>query len=230
MEHVIRMTSRDDDLTRRDFVAVTVAAAGLHGVLAEAEPVNGPAGISASYFLTINGQRHDFQLEPRVTLLDLLRERIGLTGTKKGCDHGQCGACTVLVDGVRITSCLALAIAQQGKQIATIEGLRAGEELHPLQSAFIEYDGFQCGFCTSGQICSAVGMLREARSGMPSAVTLAAERRPVKQGAIVLDEDEIRERMSGNICRCGAYPNIVAAIQAVDRNGHTEGAPEKERR
>ena len=199
-----------------------MAAASLYGALAEAEPTNAPADATAHYSLTINGLRHDFQLEPRVTLLDLLRERIRLTGTKKGCDHGQCGACTVLIDGIRVNSCLTLAIAQQGKQITTIEGLASGENLHPLQSAFIEYDGFQCGFCTSGQICSAVAMLREARSGMPSAVTLASGRAPAKQNGVVLDNDEVRERMAGNICRCGAYPNIVAAIQAVERNGHTE--------
>ena len=129
----------------------------------------------------------------------------------------------MLVDGVRVNSCLTLAIAQDGKQITTIEGLASGEELHPVQAAFIEYDGFQCGFCTSGQICSAVGMLKEARSGMPSTVTFASGHVAAKPDATTLNDDEIRERMAGNICRCGAYPNIVAAIQAVARNGRSEG-------
>ena len=196
----------DDDFTRRDFLGATVAAATLYGTEADAAPA--PPD-TLRYTLTINGGRHDLDLEPRVTLLDLLRERLALVGTKKGCDHGQCGACTVLSDGVRINSCLTLAITQDGKQITTIEGLASGEQLHPMQAAFLENDGFQCGFCTSGQICSAVAMLREAQAGMPSAVTLAT----ATHGE--LTDDEIRERMAGNICRCGAYPNIVAAIQAV---------------
>jgi xanthine dehydrogenase YagT iron-sulfur-binding subunit len=193
------MTSHDDDITRREFVGATVAAASLCGAIAEiaeAAPSSGATG-AARYSLLINGQRHELILEARVTLLDLLRERLHLTGTKKGCDHGQCGACTVLVDGVRVNSCLTLAITQDGRQITTIEGLASGDQLHPMQAAFIEYDGFQCGFCTSGQICSAVGMLKEPHSG-------------------ALSEDQIRERMSGNICRCGAYPNIVAAIKSVE--------------
>ena len=200
---------RDDsahDLTRRDFVAVTaITAASLSaGLLDAATP--GPG--TSAYSLIINGSKHDLHTEPRVTLLDLLRERLHLTGTKKGCDHGQCGACTVLADGVRINSCLTLAIAQQGKQITTIEGLATGENLHPLQAAFIERDAFQCGFCTSGQICSAAGMLREFQAGTPSAVT-----EPGRQAEF--SDAEIRERMAGNICRCGAYPNIVAAIRDV---------------
>jgi xanthine dehydrogenase YagT iron-sulfur-binding subunit len=201
-----------DDLTRRQFVEVTVAAASLHGTTAEAEPAAAPPETS-HYSLTINGQRHDFHLEPRVTLLDLLRERLHLTGTKKGCDHGQCGACTVLVDGTRVNSCLVLAITADGKQITTIEGFASGEVLHPLQAAFIEHDGLQCGFCTSGQICSAAGMLKEAQAGMPSAISLGTG----KPAPITLSDDEIRERMAGNLCRCGAYPNIVAAVRAVDQ-------------
>jgi xanthine dehydrogenase YagT iron-sulfur-binding subunit len=189
------MPGHDDDITRREFVGATAATAALYGAIAEAAPV-GASGGTANYALTINGERHDLQLEPRVTLLDLLRERLHLTGTKKGCDHGQCGACTVLVDGVRVISCLTLAVTQEGRQITTIEGLASGGTLHPMQAAFIEYDGFQCGFCTSGQICSAVAMLNEPRTGP-------------------LTDDQIRERMSGNICRCGAYPNIVAAIKSV---------------
>ena len=159
--------------------------------------------------LVINGQSHQMRLDPRTTLLDALREHLALTGTKKGCDHGQCGACTVLLDGHRINSCLTLAVMHDGQSVTTIEGLASGDKLHPMQAAFLEHDGFQCGYCTCGQIVSAVGMIEESRKGMPSHVTgdLAA---PVK-----LDGEEIRERMSGNICRCGAYANIVAAIHQV---------------
>jgi xanthine dehydrogenase YagT iron-sulfur-binding subunit len=158
----------------------------------------------ASYFekaplqLEVNGIKHDLNIEPRVTLLDLLREQLGLTGTKKGCDHGQCGACTVHVDGRRINSCLTLAIMQQGKKVTTIEGLAKGDDLHPMQEAFIKHDGFQCGYCTPGQIMSAVACVREGHAD---------------------SEDEIREFMSGNICRCGAYPNIVKAIMDVKQKG-----------
>ena len=140
-------------------------------------------------------------------MLDALREHLALTGSKKGCDHGQCGACTVLIDGRRINSCLTLAVMHDGQSITTIEGLAEGDRLHPLQAAFVEHDGFQCGYCTSGQICSAVGMLTESRNGMPSYVT-----EDLTQPAQLTDA-EIRERMSGNICRCAAYPNIVAAIK-----------------
>src|SRR5437868_2940108 len=144
--------------------------------------------------LVVNDHEHRFSLEPRVTLLDALRERLGLTGTKKGCDHGQCGACTVHVDGRRVLSCLTLAASVDGRSITTIEGLARDDRLHPLQQAFIDHDGFQCGYCTSGQIMSAVALLRE----------------PCGPG-----DDDVRECMSGNICRCGAYPGIVAAVQAV---------------
>ena len=163
--------------------------------------------------LDVNGRTYDLSLDPRTSLLDALREHLALTGTKKGCDHGQCGACTVLLEGRRINACLTLAVMHDGQPIETIEGLADGEALHPLQAAFIEHDGFQCGYCTSGQICSAVGMLRESRMGMPSYVTAdLAQARPE------LTDAEIRERMSGNICRCSAYPNIVAAIrQAAER-------------
>ena len=156
--------------------------------------------------LTVNGEEHRLEVDTRTTLLDLLREQLGLTGSKKGCDHGQCGACTVLIDGRRANSCLALAVAHQGATVTTIEGL-AEDELHPVQAAFVAHDALQCGYCTPGQICSAVGMLEEARAGWPSAVTadLGAER-------AALVPDEIRERMNGNLCRCGAYANIVAAI------------------
>ncbi len=160
--------------------------------------------------LTINGREHRLELDPRTTVLDLLRDQLALTGTKKGCDHGQCGACTVLVNGERRNSCLMLAVMQQGKEITTIEGIAHGGELHPVQEAFIKHDGFQCGYCTPGQICSAVAMLQEVRSGAPSFVT---ETVGEPQATIQLTDDEIRERMSGNICRCGAYPGIVAAIR-----------------
>jgi xanthine dehydrogenase YagT iron-sulfur-binding subunit len=161
--------------------------------------------------LTINGERHSLTLDTRTSLLDLLRERLDLTGSKKGCDHGQCGACTVLIDGRRANACLALAVTLEGAEVTTIEGLARDGELHPLQRAFVDHDGFQCGYCTPGQICSAIGMLDEVERGWPSYATpdVAAEPR--------LAPEEIRERMSGNICRCGAYPNIVAAIEEVAR-------------
>src|SRR5258708_3638974 len=158
--------------------------------------------------LRVNGKDYTLELDSRVTLLDVLREHLALTGSKKGCDHGQCGACTVLIDGRRINSCLTLAVMHDGQSVTTIEGLAHGEMLHPLQAAFVEHDGFQCGYCTSGQICSAVGMLSESRSGMPSYVT-----EDLAQAQPALTDAEIRERMSGNICRCAAYPNIVAAIK-----------------
>jgi xanthine dehydrogenase YagT iron-sulfur-binding subunit len=163
----------------------------------------------ASLTLLINGEEHSLELDTRTSLLDLLREHLGLTGTKKGCDHGQCGACTVLIDGRRANACLALAVAHGGAEIVTIEGLAQNGSLHALQAAFVEHDAFQCGYCTPGQICSAIGMLDEFEAGWPSYVSrdVAAEPR--------LDAHEIRERMSGNICRCGAYPNIVAAIEEV---------------
>src|SRR3979490_915605 len=158
--------------------------------------------------LQINGHLHSLTLDPRTTLLDALREHLALTGSKKGCDHGQCGACTVLIDGRRINSCLTLAVMHDGQSVTTIEGLAAGDHLHPMQAAFVEHDGFQCGYCTSGQICSAIGMLTESRRGMPSHVT-----ENLTHPAAELTDAEIRERMSGNICRCAAYPNIVAAIK-----------------
>ena len=169
---------------------------------------NEPPPPSVSFELQINGRSHSMTLDPRTTLLDALREHLTLTGSKKGCDHGQCGACTVLIEGRRINSCLTLAVMHDGQSITTIEGLALGDDLHPLQAAFVEHDGFQCGYCTSGQICSAIGMLAERHSGMPSYVT-----EDLTKSAAVLTDTEIRERMSGNICRCAAYPNIVAAIK-----------------
>jgi xanthine dehydrogenase YagT iron-sulfur-binding subunit len=161
-------------------------------------------------YIRINGERHELEIDTRTSLLDLLREHLGLTGAKKGCDHGQCGACTILIDGRRANACLALAVAHDDAEIVTIEGLAEDGELHPLQRAFIEHDAFQCGYCTPGQICSAVGMLDEADAGWPSFVTA-----DVAAGDVELDGPEIRERMSGNICRCGAYANIVPAIEDV---------------
>jgi len=165
----------------------------------------------ATVTVLVNGREESLVLDTRTSLLDLLREHLGLTGAKKGCDHGQCGACTVLIDGLRANACLALAVAHDGAEIVTIEGLADADSPHPLQAAFIEHDAFQCGYCTPGQICSAVGMLGEVEAGWPSYVTEPGAAEPG------LDASEIRERMSGNICRCGAYPNIVAAIEEVSR-------------
>ncbi len=198
---------------RRAVLGTGTAAVFIAGVApgpdAAAGETRGEATVATvTVELHVNGASHRLTLDPRKTLLDALREHLALTGSKKGCDHGQCGACTVLLDGRRINACLTLAVLHDGQPVTTIEGLADGETLHPLQAAFIEYDGFQCGYCTSGQICSAAGMLEESRAGMPSFVTAdLAEPQPP------LTDDEIRERMSGNICRCAAYPNIVAAIR-----------------
>ncbi|MEI5031993.1 2Fe-2S iron-sulfur cluster-binding protein [Streptomyces sp. NPDC020755] len=164
--------------------------------------------------LHVNGDPTTLTVDHRTTVLETLRESFGLTGAKKGCDHGQCGACTVLVDGRRVNSCLLLAVAQDGAAITTVEGLADGESLHPVQRAFVERDALQCGFCTPGQICSAVGMLREAADGHPSHVT-EPDTATEPAAPVALDADEIRERMSGNLCRCGAYPRIVEAIEDV---------------
>ncbi len=206
----------DWKITRRKFIATaSVVTLGVaigvpeNALRAENAATQGniPAG-SATLELTINRQPYKFSLDPRVTLLDLLRENIGLTGTKKGCDHGQCGACTVLVNGRRINSCLSLAVAHDKDSVVTIEGLSSGQQLHPIQEAFLKHDGFQCGYCTPGQICSAVAMLDEVKNGDASLVTADLK----NPGSAGLTPEEIRERMSGNICRCGAYPGIVEAI------------------
>lgn len=168
----------------------------------QAQPTH-PVGI------TINGKLHHLHLDPRTSLLDALREHLHLTGTKKGCDHGQCGACTVLINGRRINSCLTLAVMHEGDSVTTIEGLGTAEKLHPLQAAFVKHDGFQCGYCTPGQICSAVGALKEIRAGIPSHVSIDLN------GPMRPTDPELRERMSGNICRCGAYSNIIAAVREV---------------
>jgi xanthine dehydrogenase YagT iron-sulfur-binding subunit len=170
------------------------------------------SALRSAIILRVNGVTHGIEVDNRTTLLDALREHLDLTGSKKGCDHGQCGACTVLLDGRRANSCLVFAVAAQDADITTIEGLASGEELHPLQQAFIDHDALQCGYCTPGQICSAVAMLGEAASGWPSAV--AAD---LGTECVTLDASEVRERMSGNLCRCGAYANIVPAILDVVR-------------
>jgi xanthine dehydrogenase YagT iron-sulfur-binding subunit len=189
--------------------AAAIIAGGLApGVALADQPVTDAPLQALPVDLRVNNVVHHLTLDPRTSLLDALREHLALTGSKKGCDHGQCGACTVLLDGRRINACLTLAVMHDGQSITTIEGLATGDSLHPLQAAFIEHDGFQCGYCTSGQICSAAGMLAESRAGMPSFVT-----GDLAEAHIPLTDDEIRERMSGNICRCGAYPNIVAAIK-----------------
>lgn len=194
-EPKIVLDESSSDLTRRDAVTVSVGAALtslLPGYLHATPESAATSAIPVT--LNINGHAHSLHLEPRVTLLDALRDHAGLTGTKKGCDHGQCGACTVLVNGERINSCLTLAVMHQHDQITTIEGLATGGQLHPVQAAFIEHDAFQCGYCTPGQICSAVGLINEGHAKT---------------------DDEIREAMAGNICRCGAYPHIVSAVRQV---------------
>ncbi|HLL75358.1 MAG TPA: 2Fe-2S iron-sulfur cluster-binding protein [Pyrinomonadaceae bacterium] len=184
--------------------ALAALATSPEAVFAPAPALENPVRV----ILKVNGATKTLELDSRMVLLDALRERLELTGTKKGCDQGQCGACTVIVDGRRVLSCLTLTATLEGREVTTIEGLAKGDQLHPVQAAFIKYDGFQCGYCTPGQICSAVGMLEEARRGDVSHVTA-----DVTTSTTRLTGDEIRERMSGNICRCGAYPGIVAAIQ-----------------
>ena len=200
-------------LSRRELlIAGAGTAAATVADAAESEVPMSPATPSR-VTLQVNGQAHSVDVDTRTTLLDLLREQLQLTGTKKGCDHGQCGACTVLLDGRRINSCLMLAVMAEGAQVTTIEGLGTPHKLHPLQAAFVRHDGYQCGYCTPGQICSAVGMLDELKRGMPSHVTPDLGARPL------LSADELRERMSGNICRCGAYSNIADAITEVAGGG-----------
>jgi xanthine dehydrogenase YagT iron-sulfur-binding subunit len=197
--------------TRRGFLKTTGAATlalasppSLHDAAAQETPLP-----SERVSLTVNGRRYAVDVDPRTTLLDALREHFGLTGSKKGCDQGQCGACTILVNGQRINSCLALAVMHDGAEIRTIEGLAEEGALDPMQAAFVRHDGFQCGYCTPGQICSAVALLSEHDAGWPSYVTADVATAPA------LTDTEIAERMSGNICRCSAYPNIVAAIREV---------------
>lgn len=218
----------DTGVNRRHFLKlITLAGGGMlaaQSAVAEqlfTKPVSLPSATDLSAVpvengvnvaLKVNGTARKLLVDSRMTLLDTLRERLELTGSKKGCDHGQCGACTVIVDGDRVLSCLTLAASCEGKNVQTIEGLAKGNSLHPVQEAFLKHDGFQCGFCTPGQICSAVALLDEAKKGDASYVTENVRK---KAGPVQLSTEEIRERMSGNLCRCGAYPNIVAAIQEV---------------
>ncbi|KRB61547.1 ferredoxin [Rhizobium sp. Root708] len=199
------------ELSRRNLLISSAATVAVTGVAKAATVQSGGAtmGHTSSVSLKVNGEVRDLEVDNRTSLLDALREHLHLTGTKKGCDHGQCGACTVMVDGRRINSCLSLAIMHDGDQVTTIEGLGQPGNLHPMQAAFVKHDGFQCGYCTPGQICSSVAVLEEIKANIPSHVTgdLNAQ--------TSISEAEIRERMSGNICRCGAYSNIVEAIVEV---------------
>jgi len=207
------------DPTRRQLLKASAIAAGGAVAVGRLAPEAEAAAVgqvkqlevpvAVNILLRVNGTDHQVMLDPRTTLLDALRERLHLTGSKKGCDQGQCGACTVIVDGRRITSCLTLAVMQEGHEITTIEGLGTPKNLHPMQAAFIKHDGYQCGFCTPGQICSAVAMLEEIKAGAPSHVTGDLTQPPKATPA------EFRERMSGNLCRCGAYSNIQEAIAEV---------------
>ena len=202
------------ELTRREFIAATGAVSA--GLAIGISPADAQATANTiPITLSINKQQRTLTIDTRTSLLDLLRERLDLTGSKKGCDHGQCGACTVLMDGRRVNSCLTLAVAAQGAEITTIEGLGTPDNLSPAQSAFLTHDGFQCGYCTPGQICSATALAEEARRGDLSLMSFETGRTSHPQ----LTDDEIRERMSGNLCRCGAYPNIVAAVRQLSRGG-----------
>ncbi|KAA0980553.1 aldehyde dehydrogenase iron-sulfur subunit PaoA [Pseudomonas sp. ANT_H12B] len=200
-------------ITRRKFLivgAVTAATVALPPFISvQASAANEARPIKAKVSFEVNGQTRALDLDTRTTLLDALRENLQLTGTKKGCDHGQCGACTVIVDGRRLNSCLTLAVMHEGSTVTTIEGLGTPEKLHPMQAAFIKHDGYQCGYCTPGQICSAVAVLGEIREGIPSHASPSLTDQPQ------LIASEIQERMSGNICRCGAYSNIIEAITEV---------------
>jgi xanthine dehydrogenase YagT iron-sulfur-binding subunit len=205
----------DINVARRELLiagAISATAAAVPAVASAQTTTpasNNPPPALAKTSLQVNGQTHQLNLDTRTTLLDALREHLRLTGTKKGCDHGQCGACTVIVDGRRINSCLTLAVMHDGAKVTTIEGLGNKDKLHPMQAAFIKHDGYQCGYCTPGQICSAVSVLDEIKQGIPSHVSADLNAKPVFSAA------ELRERMSGNICRCGAYSNIVDAITEV---------------
>jgi xanthine dehydrogenase YagT iron-sulfur-binding subunit len=198
-------------ISRRGLMIGTAASVAMTTApsIADAEAAIAGAPVMTKLTLTVNGEARDLDLDTRTTLLDALREHLHLTGTKKGCDHGQCGACTVIVEGRRVNSCLTLAVMHDGDSITTIEGLGRPADLHPMQAAFVKHDGYQCGYCTPGQICSSVAVLDEIKAGIPSHVTADLNAQPQ------LTEAELRERMSGNICRCGAYSNIVEAITEV---------------
>jgi len=205
----VTIARNDLEISRRGVLIGGVASAAMTSTAASAETAAAqvqPKPAMATVSMEVNGRRCELELDTRTTLLDSLREHLKLIGTKKGCDHGQCGACTVLVNGERINSCLSLAVQHEGDAITTIEGIGTPDDLHPMQSAFIERDGYQCGYCTPGQICSAIGVLAEIKRGVPSHVQADITRRAELTGI------ELRERMSGNICRCGAYPNIVEAM------------------
>lgn len=206
-------SSPDLALSRRDLLIGAASAAGAvaapDALAQTGTPAPAVAPHTSRVTLNVNGQAHALDLDTRTTLLDALREHLHLTGSKKGCDQGQCGACTVLVDGRRIASCLSLAVMNDGRQVTTIEGLGTPQKLHPMQAAFVKHDGYQCGYCTPGQVCSAVAVLDEIKAGIPSHVTADLTAQP-RVTAV-----ELRERMSGNICRCGAYSNIVDAIAEV---------------
>ena len=218
--------SADVEITRREFLAASgVVSAGVALGLSPEAAAQEARRASATappnmvpLSISINKQRHNLTIDTRTSLLDLLREHLDLTGSKKGCDHGQCGACTVLLNGVRVNSCLTLAVAAQGAEITTIEGLGTPDNLSLAQRSFLEHDGFQCGYCTPGQICSATALMDEARRGELSVISFETGRLHNPQ----ITEDEIRERMSGNICRCGAYPNIVAAVRQLTLTGGAE--------
>jgi xanthine dehydrogenase YagT iron-sulfur-binding subunit len=197
------------EISRRGLLAASAATVAASAAPSTADAQESGAPVLAEVSLKVNGKAYDLEIDTRTTLLDTLREHLRLTGTKKGCDHGQCGACTVIVDGRRINSCLTLAVMHPGAAITTIEGLGTPNDLHPMQAAFVKHDGYQCGYCTPGQICSAVAVLDEIKAGVPSHVTADLNARPEVSPA------ELRERMSGNICRCGAYSNIVDAITEV---------------
>lgn len=202
----------DLTISRRDLLIAGAAAATATAAPPDATAAPAPTGGTvpvAKVSIEVNGTRRTLDLDTRTTLLDALREHLHLTGTKKGCDHGQCGACTVLVDGVRINSCLTLVVMHEGSKVTTVEGLGTPGSLHPMQAAFVKHDGYQCGYCTPGQICSAVGVLDEIRQGIPSHVSADLTSQPL------LSAEELRERMSGNICRCGAYSNIIDAMSEV---------------
>ncbi len=202
------------EISRRGILAGSAATAALVAAPpADAQPAPAAAPATMPVSFTVNGKQRDLTLDTRTTLLDALREHLRLTGTKKGCDHGQCGACTVIVNGERINSCLSLAAQHQGDEVTTVEGLGTPEKLHPMQAAFVKHDGYQCGYCTPGQICSAVSVLDEIRRGVPSHVQADVTTQPG------FTNTEMRERMSGNICRCGAYSNILEAMTEVAGTG-----------
>jgi xanthine dehydrogenase YagT iron-sulfur-binding subunit len=214
----------DITISRRDLLivgAVSATAVAVPSIAHAQQTAPGAAGttpVTSKVSLEINGKMHQIEVDTRTTLLDALRENLQLTGTKKGCDHGQCGACTVMLDGRRINSCLTLAIMHEGAKVTTIEGMGSKDALHPMQAAFIKHDGYQCGYCTPGQICSAAAVIDEIKQGLPSHVSPDLMVKPL------LSAEEIRERMSGNICRCGAYSNILEAITEVGASGSGRAA------